>query len=321
MTLRPPARTSPALAGLVLCVALALGGCATAPQMAALERAWPSAWPDQVLLATVPFFAQDDHLCGPAALAMVAQAAGRPVTPAQLTPQVYLPGRQGALQVEMLAAARRQGLVPYLLAPDLQALLAEVVAGEPVLVLQNLGLSFSPLWHYAVVIGYDRTTQDLILHSGTTARQRMPVSTFEQTWARSGHWALRVTPPARLPATAQPEPWARAVAALERVDASAAYAAWATALQRWPGDRPALLGLGNAAHAMGQRERAAQAFEAATLAQPDFADAWHNLAQVRLELDQLSAAQAAASRAVALGGHRLVTYQALQRQIAQRQAR
>lgn len=312
---RPLARTSPALAGLVLCAALALGGCASAPQMAALERAWPAAWPDQVLLGTVPFFAQDDHLCGPAALAMVAQAAGRPVTPEQLTPQVYLPGRQGALQVEMLAATRRQGLVPYRLAPELQALLAEVVAGEPVLVLQNLGLSFSPLWHYAVVIGYDRATQDLILHSGTTARQRLPVSTFEQTWARGGNWAVRVSPPARLPVTAQPEPWARAVAALERVDPSAAHAAWATALQRWPGDRPALLGLGNAAYAMGQRERAAQAFEAATQAQPDFADAWHNLAQVRLELGQRPAAREAVAHAVALGGPRLAQYRALQDQI------
>lgn len=321
MRLRPQARTSPALAGLVLCAALALGGCATAPQMAALERAWPTAWPDQVLLSTVPFFAQDDHLCGPASLAMVAQAAGREVSPAQLTQQVYLPGRQGALQVEMLAATRRMGLVPYLLAPELRVLLAEVAAGEPVLVLQNLGLSFSPLWHYAVVIGYDRATQDLILHSGTTARQRMPVSTFEQTWARGGNWAVRVSPPAQLPATAQPEPWARAVAALERVDAPAAYAAWAAALQRWPDDRSALLGLGNAAYAMGQRERAAQAFDAATQAQPDFADAWHNLAQVRLELGQLPAAQAAADRAVALGGHRLATYQALQRQIGQRQPR
>jgi len=315
MRLWPQARTSPALAGLVLCAALALGGCATAPQMAALERAWPAAWPDQVLLGTVPFFAQDDHLCGPAALAMVAQAAGRLVTPEQLTPQVYLPGRQGALQVEMLAATRRLGLVPYLLAPELQALLAEVVAGEPVLVLQNLGLSFSPLWHYAVVIGYDRATQDLILHSGTTARQRLPVSTFEQTWTRGGNWAVRVSPPARLPVTAQPEPWARAVAALERVDASAAYAAWATALQRWPGERPALLGLGNAAYAMGQRERAAQAFEAATQAQPDFADAWHNLAQVRLELGQRPAAREAVARAVALGGPRLAQYRALQDQI------
>lgn len=311
MTVRQRARTSPALAGLVLWVVLALGGCATAPQMAALQREWPATWPDQVLLATVPFHAQDDHLCGPASLAMVAQAAGRDVTPAQLTPQVYLPGRQGALQVEMLAATRRMGLVPYGLAPELRAVLAEVAAGEPVLVLLNLGLSFSPLWHYAVVIGYDRTTQDLILHSGTTARQRMPVSTFEQTWARGDRWAVRVTSPAGLPRDADPLRWARAVAALERVDPPAAYTAWSAALQRWPDDRAALLGLGNAAYAMGQPERAAQAFEVAVRVHPDFADAWHNLAQVRLDQGQRPDALAAAHRAVALGGPRLAQYREL----------
>lgn len=318
MTGRPLARTSPALAGLVLCAALVAGGCATAPRMAELERAWPTGWPDQVLLATVPFFAQDDHLCGPASLAMVAQAAGQGVTPEQLTPQVYLPGRQGALQVEMLTAARRLGLVPYVLAPELSALLAEVAAGEPVLVLQNLGLSFAPRWHYAVVIGYDRATQDLILHSGTTARQRMAVATFEQTWARGGQWAVRVTSPARMPATVQAQAWAQAVAPLERVDARAAYTAWASALVRWPGDRAAMLGLGNAAYALAQRERAAQAFEATTQAHPDFADAWNNLAQVRWELGQFTAAHEAVARAVALGGPRLNAYQALQQRIADR---
>lgn len=304
-------RSSPALAGLVLCVALLIGGCATAPQMAALQRDWPAAWPDQVLLGTVPFHAQDDHLCGPASLAMVAQAAGRDVTPAQLTPQVYLPGRQGALQVEMLAATRRMGLVPYQIAPELRAVLAEVAAGEPVLVLLNLGLSFSPLWHYAVVIGYDRMTQDLILHSGTTARERMPVSTFEQTWARSDQWAVRVTSPAGLPRDADPLRWARAVAALERVDPAAAYTAWSAALQRWPDDRAALLGLGNAAYAMGQPGRAEQAFEVAVQVHPDFADAWNNLAEVRLEQGQRADALVAAQRAVALGGPRLAQYREL----------
>lgn len=318
MTRRPLVRTSPALAGLVLCAVL-LGGCATAPQMAALQRDWPGAWPPARLLESVPFFAQDDRLCGPAALAMVAQAAGHPITPAELTPQVYLPGRRGALQVEMLAATRRLSLVPYVIAPDLRSLLAEVVAGQPVLVLQNLGLSMSPMWHYAVVIGYDRATQDLILHSGTTARQRLPLGTFEQTWARSGHWAVRVTPPQHLPATATAMGWAQAVAPLERVDPRAAGMAWQSALQRWPDDRSALLGAGNTAYAQGQRAAAARAFEAATQRHPDFADAWHNLAQVRLELGQLAPARAAADRAVVLGGPRLATYQTLQRQIAERQ--
>ncbi|MDT4875655.1 Tetratricopeptide repeat protein [compost metagenome] len=129
---------------------------------------------------------------------------------------------------------------------------------------------------------------------------------------------MRATPPAQLPATAQADTWATAVAALERVDAAAAYTGWHTALQQWPGHRISMLGLGNAAYATGQRERAEQAYDAATRAHPDFADAWNNLAQARLELGRLQAAHEAASRAVALGGPRRADYLALQHTIQQR---
>ena len=311
---------TPALAGVLLGAVLLLSGCATPPQLAQLERQWPPQLPDRVLLAQVPFYPQEDNLCGPATLAMVAQAAGKPVTPEQLTPQVYLPGRQGALQLEMLAAARRQGLVAYPLAPMLQALLIEVASGHPVLVLQNLALSISPMWHYAVVVGFDRERREILLHSGTTARMGMPLSTFEHTWARSDHWAFRVSLPTQLPITAQPDAWASAVASLERVDARAAQTAYATALGAWPGHRISLLGLGNTAYALGRPAEAAHAFEATTQAYPDFADAWNNLAQVRLEQGQLDAARQAALKAVALGGPRLPGYRGLLDKIdAQRQ--
>lgn len=302
--------STPALAGVVLC-GLLLTGCATPPQSAGLQRTWPADLPQQVLLDQVPFHPQEDLLCGPATLAMVAQAAGSSVTPGQLAPQVYLPGRQGALQTEMLAATRRQGLVAYPLAPDLQTVLTEVASGHPVLVLQNLSLAFSPMWHYAVVVGYDRSQRQVLLHSGTTARLAMPMSTFENTWARSSHWAVRVSPPDQLPVTAQPDDWAVAVAALERSSPQAARTAYATGLKKWPQHRISLLGLGNTAYALGQRAEAAQAFEETTRAYPDFADAWNNLAQVRLDLGQLPAARQAAERAVALGGPRLPDYQAM----------
>ena len=306
--------STPALAGVVLC-GLLLTGCATPPQSAELQRSWPAQLPQQALLDQVPFHPQDDLLCGPATLAMVAQAAGSSVTPEQLTPQVYLPGRQGALQTEMLAATRRQGLVAYPLAPNLLAVLTEVASGHPVLVLQNLSLPFKPMWHYAVVVGYDRSKQQVVLHSGTTARLVMPMSTFENTWARSSHWAMRASRPDQLPVTAQPDDWVVAVAALERSSPQSARTAYATGLQQWPRHRISLLGLGNTAYALGQRAEAAKAFEATTQAHPDFADAWNNLAQVRLELGELSAARRAAERAVAIGGPRLPDYQALLRDI------
>lgn len=309
---------TPALAGVFLCAALSLGGCTAPPQLAALEKAWPSNLPSSAELTQVPFFAQDDHLCGPAALAMVAQAAGVPVTPAELTPQVYLPGRQGALQIEMLVAARRQGLVPLVLAPELAAVLAEVASGSPVLILQNLGLSFAERWHYAVVIGYDRQSREVVMHSGTTAAMRMPLKTFEYTWARSGRWAIRATRPDQIPLTAQADAWAHAVAPLEGVNAEAALTAWTAALKRWPDHRLSLLGSGNAAYALQRLDIAGDVYEATVKAHPDFADAWNNLAQVRSEQGRWRQAQAAIAKAVSLGGPRLAAYQQLAQTIAGR---
>lgn len=310
MTPRRSRLATPALAGVVLCVAL-LAGCAAPAPVAQLQQAWPTGLPAQVLLPKVPFFPQDDFLCGPATLAMVSQAAGKRVTPEQLTPQVYLPGRQGALQTEMQAATRRQGLVAYPIKPELTALLTELAAGQPVLVLLNLGLPIAPQWHYAVAIGYDRDREDIVLHSGTTARMPMALSTFERTWARSEHWGLRVSAPDQVPVTATADGWANAVAALERSDVAAARSAYAAGLRRWPYQRILMLGMGNTAYAQGQRAQAAQAYEATVRAHPDFADAWNNLAQVRLELGRRDAARDAARRAVALGGPRLSQYREL----------
>jgi predicted double-glycine peptidase len=308
----PPRARSPALAGLfvLLLVLLLCSGCAT-PQLARLNEAWPADLPAQARLTEVPFFAQEDYECGPAALAMLLQSAGVPATPAQLVPQVYLPGRQGSLQIELLVAARRHGLPAYRLAPTLEALLQEVAAGHPVLVFQNLSLPVYPVWHYAVVIGFDRARNTVLLHSGRTPRLEMSLSTFERTWARGEHWAMVALPSTQLPATAQAAPMAAAIAALERVDASAARKAYASALQRWPAQPALLLGAGNSAYAAGDLPGAAAAYRRAVQTLPASADAWNNLAQVLMEQGQRSDALQAAERAVALGGPRLASYQAL----------
>lgn len=284
-----------------------LGGCAT-PQTDALLSAAPPG-PDRAELAAVPYFAQEAYQCGPAALAMAFGAAGATATPEQLAPQVYLPGRQGSLQVELQAATRRHGLLAYTLAPRLDALLQEVAAGNPVIVLQNLGLGWYPVWHYAVVVGYDLPQRELILRSGPERRQRLPLRTFERTWQRGDRWALLALPPTRLPATAERERYLAAALALEQTGpAAAAAGAYRTALTRWPTDLTALFGAGNAAFAAGDLEGAEQAFRRATVAHPDTAPAFNNLAHVLAQRGRLTEALAAATRAVALGGDRSATY-------------
>ena len=171
--------------------------------------------PTRAELTAVPFYAQQDYQCGPAALATALNAGGVAVTPQQLTPQVYLPQRQGSLQVEMLASARRHGMIAYPLAPRLRDLLTEVAAGHPVVVMQNLAFSWHPLWHYAVVVGYDLAHAEIILRSGRSRRLIMSLTTFEHTWRRAEYWAMLAVPPNQVPARAEEVPYLNALVALE----------------------------------------------------------------------------------------------------------
>lgn len=306
-------RCAPACAGVLVCALLT--ACAT-PQVMQLQdtRQTPALQP-QVELSTVPFFAQKEYECGPAALAMALGAAGVAVAPDDLVTQVYLPARKGSLQVEMLAATRQRGLVAHVLKPDVRDLLQEVAAGHPVLVFLNLSLPIYPVWHYAVVIGYDLQRNTITLHSGETAHLEMSLYTFERTWARGQYWSMLALPSDQLPATADAPSYGRSVAALETAHPLVAHSAYASALLRWPRNAELLFGFGNSAYAMHDLAGASAAYQEAVGVQPAFADAWNNLAQARLELRDLAGAQDAITRAVALGGARLPQYTSLQLQI------
>lgn len=281
---------------------LGLGGCATPQLQGLIERGSPGL-PQRAELGAVPFHAQEDFQCGPAALAMVFGAAGKPIEPDALSSQVYLPSRKGSLQVEMLAATRRNGLVAIELKPSLSGVLSEIAAGNPVIVLQNLAFDWYPVWHYAVAIGYDLSEGSVTLRSGQERRSEIPMGTFERTWARGGSWAMLALPPGRMPASLSDTDYLGAVARLERAGSvDAAQAAYKHALQRWPGNLVALVGLGNTAYRLGDLEGAEQAFRRATLDHPFSAAAHNNLAQTLMEFGRDDEALAEARIAVGLGG-------------------
>ncbi len=300
---------TPAAAGVVLLALLLVGllsGCAT-PQTAALADHTPAGLPRKVQLAGVPFFAQERFQCGPASLAMALNASGLSTTPDALQPEVYLPAREGSLQAEMLATARRHGRLAVTLPPRLDAVLAEVADGSPVIVLQNLSLPIFPIWHYAVMTGYDLDRGEVVLNSGLVEQQRLPFEVFERTWARSGYWAMVAVAPERLPRTAAPDVLLGSAVALERVDPHAALRAYEALTQRAP-SLLAWVGLGNAAYASGDPAKAAIAFEQATRFDPTSADAWNNLANALLALGRRDEARSAVLRAIALGGPRIERY-------------
>lgn len=257
------------------------GGCAS--QSEALRGARPADLPEGIELDTTPFFPQTAYQCGPAALATALGAVGIAASPDQLADRIFLPARQGSLQIEVVAGARRAGAVATVLPGTLPALLQELAAGHVVLVLQNLGLDIAPVWHYAVPIGYSLARQELVLRSGTERRLVMRLGTFEHTWVRAGSWAIVVLPPGRWPRTAQPRAVLDAAIGFERnAPPAQALRAYASASQRWPDELALAMGLGNTAYAAGQRVLAAEAFGSAARRHRSAA-AWINLGRTLLD--------------------------------------
>jgi tetratricopeptide (TPR) repeat protein len=273
-------------------------GCAM-PQTASLVES-PGDLPARAEVASVPFFPQEQYYCGPAALAMALAWSGLTVTQDDLVSQVYTPGKEGSLQADILAAARRNGRLAIQVG-DLSDVLAEIAAGHPVLVFQNLALEWYPQCHFAVAIGYDLDTREIVLHSGRVARRRTSLSTFEATWERGGFWAVVVLPPERLPARGTERAVVRAAAGLERAARyKEAAVAYETILQRWPDSYVALMGLGNAHYATGNYREAEAAFRGAIARHPERPDPWNNLAHALVMQGLRAKAETAAHNAVRL---------------------
>lgn len=293
-----------------------VSGCASRPPLPQVQQL------QSVELDAVPFYPQRRYQCGPAALATVLDWSGLRVTPDALKDAVFIPGREGSLQPELRAQARRHGRLAYELAPQADALFAELAAGHPVLVLQNLALSWWPVWHYAVVVGFDAERGEVLLRSGTTRRHTVPLTTFMHTWQRAGNWALVVLPPDRLPASADPAALFAAAHDLERSgQAAAAASAYRAGLRRWPRQAELSLALANLHHTAGEPAAAANLLQQAVAAGTEEAAIFNNLAVVLAELERWPEAEEAAQAAVERGGAFATEFEDTLKRIRCRRAR
>ena len=278
---------------------LSVSGCSV---IKPAQLSLPADTPETIFLEDVPFFPQKRYQCGPSSLAMALAWSGLALTPDDLIVDVYTPNLEGSIQPSLISAARYHGRVVYLIGGAREMFL-EVAAGHPVLVLQNLGLSWYPKWHYAVVTGYENRRKTIILHSGVNAAQRLSWRVFKNTWARADYWGLLILPADELPATATEEKYLRAVVGLEQVKQyEAAISAYQTALTRWPGSLSALMGLGNSYYAYGDLSSAARIFKQAVQLHPSDGMPLNNLALVLWEQGKKEQALQTIRRAIALGG-------------------
>lgn len=230
-------------------------------------------------LEDTAFFPQKTSQCGPAALATLFKSSGSTVGPDELAPYLYLPGRRGTLQVEIISASRRFGRIPYVIDSEPSALQAELLAGRPILVLQNLGLRLIPVFHYAVVVGILADDQ-VVLRSGEERRLVMAGGRFAATWRRADSWGMVLLRPGELPANAVLNRYLLEVAAVESAgQLDIARAAYEAALTRWPDQPDALFGLANTLLAQGHSNEAAGIYRKLIEIQPRHTAAINNLAE------------------------------------------
>jgi tetratricopeptide (TPR) repeat protein len=286
-----------------LVAALLLGGCAGTPMTDRLTQSPPDGLPAQIELTDTPFFPQTAYYCGPATMAALLEGTGLETTPEAIAGALFTPGRSGTLQSDVIAAARRNGRLAIRVDGMLDAF-AEVADGRPILILQNLGLSIAPQWHYALLIGYDLDRKQAILRSGTTRRLVNDLSLLEYTWARGDFWGISVNrPEGPVPATATLTDWMGEAAGVERAGRhQSAATAYLTAARHWPTAAQPWLALGNLEFSAGDLAQSEAALRNAVQRAPDNDAALNNLAYVLLRRDQRDEAEATARRAIALDG-------------------
>lgn len=283
-----------------LVVALLCTSCATPTRQTDKLFKLHEGLPSEVKLSQVPFVKQAKNHCGPATMKMVLSNAGKDIALETLNSQMFTKGMEGTFQSEMISVARRNGMLAIEIT-DLASLLKEISVGNPVIVFQNLGMSFYPHWHYALAVGYDLGGPDIVLHSGPKKFEKSDMRLFERTWTLADHWALLVIRPDQQSATASELMHVKAAAMLEQLGKrDEALLAYRTIQKRWPQSLTALMGIGNVSYSNKNFPEAIRALKLATESHPDSAMAWHNLAIAQGDAGQKKMAKRSAHEALRL---------------------
>jgi tetratricopeptide (TPR) repeat protein len=247
-------------------------------------------------LAGVPFEPQEGRGCGPASLSMMLGWSGVEVAHEALAAD--FPAKPQDPRRALPALARSYGRLPYAI-HGIEPMLAEVAAGHPVLVVENLGVASRPMWNCAVVVGWDQGDDRILVNRGDTAGKAVPVSLFRRLWAETDEWGMVVMRPGELPATASAREYLAQARELEKAGrAWEAVLAFDAALSQWPQEAGALAGLGSSLKALGDLKGAVDAYKAAATLAPDQKPVQDTLAQAEAELQHREELAAAAPKAL-----------------------
>jgi hypothetical protein len=119
---------------------------------------------------------------------MLLRFHGRPATTRELIEETRIAGLRGTLITDLAAAARGRGLAAQVTNLDLEGLRRRIVAGEPVILLIDLGVSAWSRPHY--LLAYGVKPEGVLAHSGRTRGKLIPYATLLRQWEKMGRLAV-----------------------------------------------------------------------------------------------------------------------------------
>jgi tetratricopeptide (TPR) repeat protein len=246
----------------------------------------------------VPFIPQKPNYCGPAALAMLANYYGHPVSQDEIAAAIYLPEIRGTLTADLAGYATQFNLWVRQYHGTQADLRQKLAADVPMIVLGRFG----QLWHYFVVLGFDDFDQTVIVHSDSRAQLKLSQDDFFRYWNSADRWTLLVCPPAKAAWRLSADEHNDLGVFLERTGNLAAAAGnYREATELAPSNSYFQMNLGNAMLNQKLFQEAAAAYGRAVKLDSDNADAINNLAWAYCELGaNLDEAEQLCHRAVKL---------------------
>ncbi len=265
-----------------------LGGCASSPK---ITQYLGASRPEKEIILDIEFVPQGEKLCGPAVLKM-ASKKHLPHTPFETYKEfAFHEKAEGSFKSDMISSTRRLGLAPYRI-PNLEIMFQEIDQGRPVMVFQNLGLSWYPKWHYALLIGYDSFRNIVYLHSGFTEKLKMNFGLFTRTWRRGEYWSYVVVPPQTIPAHVSIEEALDNAVVFENIkNKDAAKIIYTRIAEKWPLRFEPHLGLANLWYESKNLKAAIKEIQVALKIAPNHPALLYNLAVLYYETGELKKAQ------------------------------